>query len=224
MLTDVVSLIKANGQRYDNIKASVQPKMIFINDSALPIEEGDKIVRELPNGLIESYIVLDRGFYQKFGGIAAHYQVKVQKETAISSSRNTNSGTFIENLIAGDQINVSNIRQSAITIKSRIENASQNIGHFSYGSVSEKNELQNLIASLNDALKQVSSDKEQESVKLLKRIEVLLAEMSAEQPDRDKIEITGESLLMAAKNLAVVLPVVLPIATQIVNVVTKMLP
>jgi hypothetical protein len=48
--------------------------------------------------------------------------------------------------------------------------------------------------------------------------------MSAEQPDRDKIEITGESLLIAAKKLAVVLPVVLPIATQIVNVVTKMLP
>ena len=217
MLNDVVSLIKANGQRYDNIKASVQPQMIFISDSTLPIEEGDKIFRELPNGLTETYIVLDRGYYQKFHSMAAHYQVKVRKETAILPSRHT----IIENWIAGDQINLSNVQQSAITIKSRLENVKQNIGYIPFGSESEKMELQNLIASLENALKQISSDKEQEATKLLRRVEVLMEEMNAKKPDKDRIEITGESLLLAAKNLAVVMPVVLSIANQIVNVVTK---
>ena len=73
MLTDVVSLVKVNGQRYDNIKALVQYKLVFIVDASLPIEEGDRITRELPNGLVESYLVLDRGFYSAIQGMDAHY-------------------------------------------------------------------------------------------------------------------------------------------------------
>lgn len=224
MLNDVVRLVKANGHSYENIKARVESKMIFISESTLPIEEGDKIFRELPNGLTETYIVLDRGYYPKFHTMEAHYQVRVQKETAIFPSRNTSPHTIVENLIAGDQINLSNVNQSAITIKSRLENVKQNIGELSVGSEAEKGELQDLISSLSNELKRIPSDKHQEATKLLKRVEVLLEEINASQPDKDRIEITGESLLMAAKNLAAVIPVILPIATQILNVVNKILP
>ncbi len=91
MLNDIVSLIKSDGQRFDNVKALVDSKIIFISDSTLLIEEGDKITRELPNGLTETYIVLDRGYYSAHFGMAAHYQVKVEKETA----RNANSLTQV---------------------------------------------------------------------------------------------------------------------------------
>ena len=49
ILTDTVTLIKSNGQRFENIKASVQSTKIFIADNTLPIEEGDKIERKLPS-------------------------------------------------------------------------------------------------------------------------------------------------------------------------------
>ena len=222
MLNDVVSLIKVDGQRFDNIKALVDSKIIFISDSTLPIEEGDKFIRELPNGLVETFLVIDRGYYPKFGGIDAHYQVKVQKETAVS--RNNKPHTIIESLIAGDQINLSNIQKSAVTIKSSMENMSWNIGDLSFGSENEKNELKQLMAKLNEFLSDVPSEKEQETAKLLKRVEILLEEMNADEPDRDRIEITGESLLSAAKNLATVMPMVLTIAGQIVNIIKKMLP
>jgi hypothetical protein len=83
-MTDTVSLIKKDGRRFDNILADVQPKTIFIDDASLPIEEGDRITRKLPNNLTESYLVLDRGYYASSGSIQAHYQVKVRKETTVT--------------------------------------------------------------------------------------------------------------------------------------------
>ena len=47
-VTDNVSLIKADGRRWDDIAASVQTRKIFIEDAQLPIEEGDIIERRLP--------------------------------------------------------------------------------------------------------------------------------------------------------------------------------
>ena len=82
LMRDKVSLIKDDGSRFDNIKANVQPDKILINDVSLPIEEGDKLIRTLPNNLVERYIVLDRCYYAGIGGIPPHYQVKVRKESA----------------------------------------------------------------------------------------------------------------------------------------------
>lgn len=95
-MSDEVVLIKDNGTRIEGIAASVQKGKIFIDDGSLPIEEGDHLVRELPNGLEESYVVLDRGFYEGGGSIGSHYQCDVQKESAIP--RPTGPKTVIYNL------------------------------------------------------------------------------------------------------------------------------
>lgn len=79
---DIVILKKQNGEEFSGIKASVQKERIFISDSKLPIEEGDRLIRKLSNGLEESYIIIDRGYYEKFGSIDAHYQCDVQKESS----------------------------------------------------------------------------------------------------------------------------------------------
>jgi DNA-dependent RNA polymerase auxiliary subunit epsilon len=79
-MNDTVTLLKSNGYKIENIKASVQTNKIFIDDPSLPIEEGDRIIRTLPNKLTETYIVVDRGYHEAFEGIEAYYQVKVRKE------------------------------------------------------------------------------------------------------------------------------------------------
>jgi len=84
MLRDRVTLVKPDGTAVENIKASVQPNMIFIHDEKLPLEEKDTLYRKLPNGLIEAYVVLDRGFHSAFQGIPGHYQAKVRKEGSIN--------------------------------------------------------------------------------------------------------------------------------------------
>ena len=87
MANDTISLVKPDGTVIENIKASVQPQIIFIFDDTLPIEENDKIYRKLPNSLVETYLVLDRGFHSKFHGIPGHYQIKVRKEGSIKEEK-----------------------------------------------------------------------------------------------------------------------------------------
>lgn len=79
MLRDRVTLVKQDGRRFEDLRASVQSDKVFTNDPQLPIEEGDTFERALPNGLLESYTVIDRGFMQGMGSIPSHYQSKVQK-------------------------------------------------------------------------------------------------------------------------------------------------
>lgn len=94
-MIDTVSLVKRDGRRIDNIKASVQTKKIYIDDGSLPIEEGDTITRTLPNGLEEEYRVIDRGYFGGMGGIKAHYQIEVRKTSRINTER---PATVIYNL------------------------------------------------------------------------------------------------------------------------------
>mgnify|MGYP004522124995 CR=1 FL=1 len=55
---------------------------IFISDGTLLIEEGDFLFRTMSNGATEKYEVIDRGYYEVFAGVKAHYQCDVRKETA----------------------------------------------------------------------------------------------------------------------------------------------
>lgn len=83
---DTIALVKSDGRRFENIKADVQPDTVFIDDGSLPLEEGDTILRELPNGLEESYIVVDRGYFSGgLSGSSGEYQAKVQKKTTPDS-------------------------------------------------------------------------------------------------------------------------------------------
>ncbi|MCM3257030.1 hypothetical protein M3664_04445 [Paenibacillus lautus] len=94
---EYVTIVKLNGEKFEKIEAVVGPGEIVIEDGDLPLEEGDKILRLLPNGLTENYIVLDRGFYDEFLDIPAHYQARVRKESTIdlqkSSAMHFNIGT-----------------------------------------------------------------------------------------------------------------------------------
>lgn len=113
---DIVTLIKENGVKYENIKANVQTNKIFINDGTLPIDEGDRFVRVLPSKLVESYIVIDRGFYSAVGGIKDHYQVKVKKES--NTSEKDNKSNTINNFY-GDMTNTQ--------IQQDVNNSSQSL-------------------------------------------------------------------------------------------------
>lgn len=81
--TEKVKLIKQDSTVIENIEALVDKDHFFIDDASVDIEEGDIFQRDLPTGKCENYLVLDRGFYRAMGGIPAHYQVSVQKQTSI---------------------------------------------------------------------------------------------------------------------------------------------
>ena len=77
---ELVTLLKKDGTEIPNIWADVQPRMIYIDVETLPVEEGDHFKRTLPNGRVESYLVLEAAYWGRNGG----WQIDVRKETAIS--------------------------------------------------------------------------------------------------------------------------------------------
>lgn len=86
---DVVTVVKVTGERSERVKASVDPRkhLIVVSAIAATINDGDTLVRHLPNGADEEYLVLDCGYTQGAAGqLPPTYACKVEKKTAIKPS------------------------------------------------------------------------------------------------------------------------------------------
>ncbi len=64
MMTDKIKVIKSDGREYDDLKASVQSKGIFLMHSEVLIEPNDLIQRIMSNGGAEAFRVIDPGFHE----------------------------------------------------------------------------------------------------------------------------------------------------------------
>jgi hypothetical protein len=88
-LNDILSLHKPDGRVFERIAALVSQGRILITDVRLPIETGDRLIRNLPSGLRDEFIVDDPGFQQGIAGLPAHYQVKVHRAALDESKPKT---------------------------------------------------------------------------------------------------------------------------------------
>jgi len=70
---------KKDGSVVGPYKASFAGDTILIKDVKADVEEGDVILRKLPNGKDERSIITTATFFQGLSGIAAHYQLKFRK-------------------------------------------------------------------------------------------------------------------------------------------------
>jgi uncharacterized protein YyaL (SSP411 family) len=124
---------------------------------------------------------------------------------------------------SSDTFNMSgDFRGAFVNIKSRLENVSQTVGRLPDADPSTKAELDKLISKLDEALQQVPPDKAEDAEAVAQSAEALVETASQEKPNKTMVEITGEGLKKAAQNLADVAPIVLTIATQIVDTVVKL--
>src|SRR5690348_15093749 len=79
LLTDIVALYKPDGQIFEKIAARVSGNKALILDCRLPIEAGDRLVRDLPSGLRDEFIVDEPGFQPAVEGMPPHFQVDVHR-------------------------------------------------------------------------------------------------------------------------------------------------
>ncbi len=56
---DRVTLVKKDGQRFEDLSASVQTGLILTYNQEIPIEDGDQFERQLPSGIVDVYTVVD---------------------------------------------------------------------------------------------------------------------------------------------------------------------
>ncbi|MDO9333897.1 MAG: hypothetical protein Q7T57_05180 [Dehalococcoidales bacterium] len=112
LMRDKVTLIKKDGNCFDNIRAFVQSDKIFTDDPTNLIEDGDVFERTLPNGIVERYTILDAGFMQGTVGIKPHYQSVVRKQTKIDLP--TQPGQIVYNLTGPNtRVNIQSVDSSA---------------------------------------------------------------------------------------------------------------
>ena len=123
LLNDKIAILKKDGSRHENVRASVQPKQIFINDATIPIAIGDRIERRLPSGQLEAFVIKDVHLWQGGGSIPSFYEITYEREGAQQPHPQrdrlnlhiSNSPQARINLHSSDQsVNVSNHQPDAI--------------------------------------------------------------------------------------------------------------
>ncbi len=107
-------------------------------------------------------------------------------------------------------------RGSIVNIKSQLQNVQQTVGQIETHDADAKKELQNLIQQLSDELSKTPPEKKEAAEAVSETAKALVEQAKAEKPNQTMLQITGEGLKQAAKNLADVAPAVINIATQIV--------
>lgn len=124
--------------------------------------------------------------------------------------------------LSGDTFHMTgDFRGAVLNIKSTLTNVSQTISTTPYADQSLKDDLQRLIAQLQEVLQQTPADQVEEAEAVAETAKELVETATAQKPNKVRIRITAEGLKKAAENLATVMPQVLVIATQIVETVAR---
>jgi hypothetical protein len=130
---------------------------------------------------------------------------------------------FQKESLMADRINLSgDFRGSIINIKSTLTNVQQSVGEIRTDDQVARKELEKLIGQLSEALQKVPEKSQEHAEAVAETAKSLVDTAKAEKPNKVMVQITGEGLKQAAKNLADVMPLVVTIASQIVLTVAKL--
>ena len=123
----------------------------------------------------------------------------------------------------GDRITISgNIQNSNLNIKSTLTNVQQTVGVMPGGDDAARQELQELVLQLNQALEKIPQNLKEEAEAVAASAQALVENAKAEFPNKTLLQISGDGLRKAAENLVGVAPTLLSIASQVVAAVMRM--
>lgn len=98
---------------------------VTIFDESLDVDEGDSIVRNLPNGKAESYTVLEAHFRQPRGSFPASYKLTLRKDSSLvarEKAATTINISHSQGFQVGDH-NVQNLVESFKVMVNAIDDA-----------------------------------------------------------------------------------------------------
>lgn len=169
--------------------------------------------------LVVQYLV-GEGLVEHFtmgGNIVIKHSGVVEIERALTRPEEpTTYFPAVINVVSGD------FRGAILNIDSTLTDLSQSIGKLPSTEADVKEELQQLINQLKQALEEVPSEKVEEAEAVAQAAESFVEAATKETPNEFTVEITKEGLQKAAQNIALVMPTVLTIATQIITAISKL--
>ena len=123
-----------------------------------------------------------------------------------------------------DEFNMSGNFQGAIlNIKSTLSNVQQSVGAIPAADAADRAALTSQIQQLSDILQKLPAEQQEYAQALAETTQALVNAAKQQKPNPAMVQITGDGLMQAAKNLAAVTPLVLPLAGQIVQTVTRLI-
>ena len=127
LTTDTVFIAKPDGERLGPYKSTLSANSCTIFDKALDVDHGDKVIRPLPNGKEEHYLVLRADYREDFHSIPGGYDLKLQKEQQIHKPSSSVVNNVSISHSAGFQIgdnNIQNIQNAFRTLERAINSQS----------------------------------------------------------------------------------------------------
>jgi hypothetical protein len=142
-----VTLLKKTGEQFKGIKANIQPTLITSYDVHFPVEEGDTLYRELSNGSIEEYVVIDRGYHDREPK-KPRFQMEVLKKGTLELKRSFSTPSIS---ITGDHSRVLiNSQDNSINFDLTKDNIFQTIRDELVGKLVVQNDLEIVLKKLDE--------------------------------------------------------------------------
>lgn len=95
LMRDTVFIVKPDGSKIGPYQSAVTPDSITIMERAIDVDEGDHVIRPIPSGKEEVYLVLSADYHPGLGSIPPSYTLRVRKTTAILSEHPMSKSTTI---------------------------------------------------------------------------------------------------------------------------------
>lgn len=118
-------------------------------------------------------------------------------------------------------ITIGTVQGSILNLTSQLHNVTQTITTLPNSTQAEKDALAALMQQLSAVLSDASIDYAEDAETVSERAEALAKEARKAKPNHAFLTASAEGLKEAAANLAIVLPAVLPIATQLADAFLK---
>jgi len=93
LLIDNITVLKRNGELYQDIKANVEKDRILILQLDVPVGMGDIVQRHLSDGPDEVYEVLDPGYHRAYVDLPAGYLMKTRRMPSSEAEKTIQSIT-----------------------------------------------------------------------------------------------------------------------------------
>ncbi len=156
LLNDTVTILRQDGNRHENISASVDGKIIVIDDVTIPISIGDSIERILPSGQVESLRVTDvhlqrgRRGSRRQRGIPNFYEIEYEREGV--QKHPIQPATVNVNVKDSPQarVNLSSTDHSTNIINNHPENVFSELRDLLKVTVDDSNDLDLLLEKVDD--------------------------------------------------------------------------
>jgi len=119
LMNDSVVIRKQDGSTNGPHKCSVQGTDIYIMDATVDVDDGDNVERELPNGKIETYAVLEAEFTKGLHSIPDSWHLHVRKDGSLRPKGGRTTNIHIGNAQA-IQIGDHNLQQVSSVLQSLV--------------------------------------------------------------------------------------------------------